>query len=92
MDNNEKSRYEELTDEIRHHQLGKYDITENKKAVYIEALYMPYLQSDVKNILLLGYAWRYEDYIYTEYLNLDGYLEKRIYSDYDFPKIYLRFK
>ena len=103
-----KERYEELTDEIKRHQLSKYDITENKEAVYIEVLHIDPLdinlidytkaypdetiKSNIKSVLLSGYAWRNNDWIYVEYLNLEGYLEKRIYYEYDFPKIYLRFK
>ena len=49
------------------------------------------LVAPVKKVLLSGYAWRKYNYIYVEYLNLDGYLEMRVYSDQDYPNIFLRY-
>lgn len=48
------------------------------------------LMSPIKKVLLSGYAWRKYDIIYIEYLNLNGYLETRAFSDYDYPNIYMR--
>ena len=49
------------------------------------------LVSPVKKVLLSGYAWRRYNYIYVEYLNLDGYLEIRVYNEYDYPNIFSRY-
>ena len=47
--------------------------------------------SKVEKILLSGYACAYNDYIYVEYLNPDGFLKTIIYSKhFDFPQLYMR--
>jgi hypothetical protein len=48
------------------------------------------LEATIKKVCLPGWGYRKGTYIYTEYLNLDGYLEKRVYDTYEYPEIYLR--
>ena len=44
-----------------------------------------------KEILLSGYAYKNDDQcVIIEYLNLDGYLEKRIYDERNIPLIFHR--
>jgi len=48
------------------------------------------LMAPIKKVLLSGYAWKRYDIIYVEYLNLNGYLETRAFSEHDYPNIYMR--
>lgn len=63
----------------------------------IEALYvdkldignLPVIQQ-IKKVLLYGFAHKVDRKIIIEYLNIDGFLEKRIYSELDCPNLYYR--
>lgn len=92
-------RYTELTDEIKQHYISCRQITKDILPIYIEVLYIPNFEFNdfennnpvnIKHILLSGYIWSYCYNIYVEYLNLDGYLETRIYNEYNLPNIYER--
>ena len=105
LEYNNKPRYVELTKEIEYDYIWKESIETGKIIpVYLEVLYIPEFHLDpnfdfdnplnnttnIKRVLLKGYAYRKGYYIYVEYLNLEGYLETRVYCDEDYPKIYLR--
>lgn len=101
-----EQRYIKLEEESNLDSIRLNDLTENFVPIYLQALYIPPLNnnvitdeldeppkdaSKVENILLRGYACAYNDYIYVEYLNTDGFLKTIIYSKhFDFPKLYIR--
>ena len=101
-----EQRYIKLKEEPNLIRINAIDLTENFVPVYLQALHVPPLDinvitdeldeppkdaSKVENILLRGYACAYNDYIYIEYLNTDGFLKTIIYSKYfDFPQLYMR--
>ena len=100
-----EQRYIKLEEEPNLVSIRLNDLTENFIPVYIQALHIPPLNiNDITNefeppkdvfkaekILLSGYACAYNDYIYVEYLNTDGFLKTIIYSKYfDFPNLYMR--
>ncbi len=101
-----ENRYIKLEEEPNLVLIRLNDLTENFIPIYLQALYIPPLNinvmtdefdeppkdaSKVENILLRGYACAYNDYIYVEYLNTDGFLKTNVYSKYfDFPKLYMR--
>lgn len=83
-----EQRYIKLEEESNLDSIRLNDLTENFVPIYLQALYIPPLNnnvitdeldeppkdaSKVENILLLGYACAYNDYIYVEYLNTDGF-------------------
>lgn len=100
-----EQRYIKLEEEPNLVLIRLNDLTENFIPVYIQALHIPPLNiNDITNeleplkdapkaekILLSGYARAYNDYIYVEYLNPDGFLKTIIYAKYfDFPILYIR--
>ena len=101
-----EQRYIKLKEEHNLIRINAIDLTENFIPVYIQALNIPPLNinviideldeppkdvSKVEKIILSGYACAYNDYIYVEYLNLDGFLKTNVYSKYfDFPILYIR--
>lgn len=101
-----EQRYIKLKEEPNLVSIRLDDLTDNFVPVYLQALHIPPLDinvmtneldeppkdaSKVENILLRGYACAYNDYIYVEYLNTDGFLKTIIYSKhFDFPQLYMR--
>ena len=101
-----EQRYIKLKEEPNLVLIRLNDLTENFVPVYLQALHVPPLDINVitdeldeqpkdtpkaEYILLRGYACAYEDYIYVEYLNPDGFLKTIIYSKhFDFPQLYMR--
>lgn len=101
-----EQRYIKLKEEPNLVLIRLNDLTENFVPVYIQALHIPPLNiniitdeldeppkdaSKAEKILLSGYARAYNDYIYVEYLNTDGFLKTIIYSKhFDFPILYIR--
>lgn len=101
-----EQRYIKLKEEPNLILIRLNDLSENFIPVYLQALYIPPFDINVitdkldvppkdapkvEKILLSGYACAYNDYIYVEYLNPDGFLKTIIYSKhFDFPKLYIR--
>ena len=100
-----EQRYIKLEEEHNLIRVNEFDLTESFIPVYIQALHIPPLNiNDITNefeppkdtpkaekILLSGYARAYNDYIYVEYLNTDGFLKTIIYSKhFDFPILFIR--
>ena len=100
-----EQRYIKLKEEPNLILIRLNDLSENFIPVYLQALHIPPLNiniitdeleppkdvSKVEKILLSGYACAYNDYIYVEYLNPDGFLKTIIYSKHiDFPQLYMR--
>ena len=90
-------RYVDLTDDICQNFISLDSMDEKIIPVFMEVLYVPKLDignlpviQQIKKVLLYGFAHKVDRKIIIEYLNIDGFLEKRIYSEFDCPNLYYR--
>lgn len=102
----DKNRYIEITDDVKTSPISLSRLTNHPVPVYIPLLYIsdlnlelavesdltapPDYVSEVRSVLVPGYAWKTNDIIYVEHLNFDGYLETRVFDNYSCPQLFLR--